>query len=145
MVALHPRRGVSDQREGRGVALGEAVGAETLKLLEGALGELGWIAVRDHPVHELVMKMLHAIGELEGSHGASKLVGFRGCESGRHDSNLHGLLLEEWHAEGLLEHPLERLRRVGDRVPAFRRRRYGCTMSPWIGPGRTIATSITRS
>ena len=26
-----------------------------------------------------------------------------------------------------------------------RRRRYGCTMSPWIGPGRTIATWITRS
>ena len=26
-----------------------------------------------------------------------------------------------------------------------RRRRKGCTMSPWIGPGRTIATSMTRS
>ena len=26
-----------------------------------------------------------------------------------------------------------------------RRRRYGCTMSPWIGPGRTTATWIVRS
>ena len=27
----------------------------------------------------------------------------------------------------------------------LRRRKWGCTMSPWMGPGRTIATSITRS
>ena len=74
MMALHPRRGVSDEGKGRGMALGEAVGAEAFKLFEGALGELGWVAVCDHALHKLVMKMLDAIGEFEGSHGAPKLI-----------------------------------------------------------------------
>ena len=41
--------------------------------------------------------------ELERAHGAPKLVGFRRCESGRDDRDLHGLLLEKRHAEGLLD------------------------------------------
>jgi len=58
------------------MALGETVGAKALKLPERALGELGRVAIRDHPFHELVVKVLDAIGELERPHGASKLVGF---------------------------------------------------------------------
>ena len=58
------------------MAFGEAVGAKALKLFEGSFSELGWVAVRDHALHELVVEMLHAIGELERSHGAPKLVGF---------------------------------------------------------------------
>ena len=56
------------------MALRETVGAEAFKLFEGALGELGWVAVCDHALHELVVKMLYAIGEFEGSHGAPKLI-----------------------------------------------------------------------
>ena len=40
MPALQPGRGIGDQREGGGVALGEAVAAEALELPEGLLGEV---------------------------------------------------------------------------------------------------------
>jgi hypothetical protein len=40
-VALEPAADVDQQREAGGVALGEAVFAEALDLLEDALGELG--------------------------------------------------------------------------------------------------------
>ena len=40
-------------REARGVALGEAVLAEALDLLEAALGELALVAVADHAVDEV--------------------------------------------------------------------------------------------
>ena len=40
MMMLHPGRGVGDLGEAGGVALGKAVAAEALDLLEGALGEI---------------------------------------------------------------------------------------------------------
>src|SRR5215213_11208668 len=101
------------------MALGKAVGAKALKLFEGSFSELRWVAVRDHALHELVVEMLDAVGELERPHGAPKLVGFRGGEPGRDDRNLHRLLLEERHPEGLLEHALERFGRISDRLPPF--------------------------
>jgi uncharacterized membrane protein (UPF0136 family) len=37
--ALHPRRGIGDERKQRGINLRKAVAAEALDLLEGLLGE----------------------------------------------------------------------------------------------------------
>ncbi len=39
VAALHPGRGIDQEREGGGVALRKAVGAETLDLLEAIFGE----------------------------------------------------------------------------------------------------------
>ena len=55
---------------------------------------------------------------LEGRHGAAQPVGLRGREAGADDRDLHRLLLEQRHAERLLEHALERLGRIGHRLQA---------------------------
>ncbi len=53
---------------------------------------------------------------LEGRHGAAEPVGFARREAARHDGDLHGLFLEERHAEGLLQHLFEFGGRIGDRL-----------------------------
>src|SRR5215204_461498 len=47
VVALQPVARLSDWREGGGTALRRAVRAEAVQLLEGALGELGRVAMID--------------------------------------------------------------------------------------------------
>ena len=82
---------------------------------------------------------------LPGGHVAPKLVGLAAGVARADDGDLHHLLLEERDAERALEdRGQEGCGIVGASSP-LRRRRYGWTMPPWIGPGRTIATSITRS
>ncbi len=48
MAAFQPGRDIDELGEGSGVAFGKAVGAETLDLLETALGEFPLIAARAH-------------------------------------------------------------------------------------------------
>jgi hypothetical protein len=63
--------------EARGVALGKAVFAEALDLVETALGELGRIAARGHAPDHLLMQPLDGASAAEGGHGAAKLVRLR--------------------------------------------------------------------
>ena len=63
VVALHPGRRVGDQREARGVALREAVGAEPLELRKGPLGEGPLVALVDHPLDQLVLEVRDAAGD----------------------------------------------------------------------------------
>ena len=105
MVALEPRGGVGDQRERGGVALGESIAAETLQLAEGLLREVPLIALGDHAVDKLVAELRDASRMLEGRHGTAKLVGFAGSKTGAHDSDAHGLLLEERHARASCQAP----------------------------------------
>ena len=53
VVALDPGRGVDEEGEARRVALREAVFAETLDLLEAALGEGALVAAGDHALDHL--------------------------------------------------------------------------------------------
>ena len=101
------------------MALGKAVAAEALELREGALGEVGLVAARDHAADQLVAKRADPAGELEGRHGAAQLVGLAGGEAGAFDGDPHRLLLEQRHAEGLAEHLLELGRRIVDRLRAL--------------------------
>ncbi len=104
VVMLHPAAGISDLGERGGVAFGEAVAAEPLDLLECALGEVPGIAARDHPADQFVVEMADAPGQLERRHRAAQLVGFGRREPGTDDRDLHRLLLEQRHAQGLLEY-----------------------------------------
>ena len=56
VVALEPGRDVDQEREAGGVALGEAVIAEALDLLEAGLGEVAVVAARDHALDQLGAK-----------------------------------------------------------------------------------------
>ena len=107
MMAFHPGRGVGDLGEAGGMAFRKAVAAEALDLLEGALGEILRVAVRDHAVDHLVAKRADAAGRLERRHRPAQRVGLGRGEAGADDRHLHRLLLEERHAQGLLQHLLQ--------------------------------------
>ncbi len=49
VAALHPGRGIDQKREGGGVALRKAVGAEALDLLEAIFGEFLRVAAPTMP------------------------------------------------------------------------------------------------
>ena len=51
-----------------------------------------------------------------GAHGPPQLVGLAGREARRHDDQLHRLLLEQRHAEGLLQDLADGFVRVFDRL-----------------------------
>ena len=119
VVALHPAAGIGDQREAGGVALRESVGAEPLDLLERLLGKLRLVAAHHHAVDQLVPKMADATGQLERRHRPAQQVGLASCEPGALDRNPHRLLLEQRHAERLLEHAAQFLGRISDRLLAL--------------------------
>jgi hypothetical protein len=83
------------------VTFREAVAAEALDLLEGALGKVARIAARQHPVHQLVAKRADAAGELESRHRPAERIRLGRREAGADDRHLHRLFLEERDAERL--------------------------------------------
>ncbi len=107
VAALHPCRGIDEEREARGVAFGKAVFAEPFDLAEAALGEIAGIAATRHALDELVAEILDGADPAERRHGAAQLVGFGGREAGGDDRDAHRLLLEQRHAHGLAEHLLQ--------------------------------------
>ena len=56
VMAFDPGRDIDEMGEARGVALGEAIFAEALDLVEAALGELGRIAARRHAADHLLLQ-----------------------------------------------------------------------------------------
>ena len=104
VMAFQPGRDIDQMGEARGVALGEAIFAEALDLVEAALGELGRIAARRHAADHLLAKLVDGAAAAEGGHGAAQLVGLGAGELRRHHGKPHGLLLEQRHAHGLAEH-----------------------------------------
>jgi hypothetical protein len=99
MMVLHPAACIGDLGEAGGMALGKAIGAEALDLLEGALGEILTVAARHHAADQLVVEMADPAGHLEGRHGAAQLIGLGRGEARADDGDLHRLLLEEGHAQ----------------------------------------------
>ena len=109
---FHPGRGVDQQGEADGVALGEAVGAEPLDLAEAALGEVRVVAPPGHALQEAAAVFADAPQVAEGGHGPAQAVGVVLAEPGRLDGQAHGLLLEEGHAQGLAQYPVQLVRRA---------------------------------
>ena len=89
------------------MALGEAVLAEALDLLEAALGELALVVVTEHAVDEVVLELVDRARAPESCHGAAQLVGLGRTEACGDDGHLHRLLLEQRHAQRPLQHAFE--------------------------------------
>jgi hypothetical protein len=146
VVPLDPGRGIDQQREAGRVAFGEAVAAEPLDLRESSARRSRrrsrWRAM---PFHEAVAEFADVAVLLEGGQRPAQPVGLLGvkpaptmaiCIACSWNSGTPSVLPSTFpsSSEGKLTFSCP-----------FRRRRKGCTMSPWIGPGRMIATWITRS
>ncbi len=105
--ALDPGRDVDQLGEGGRVALGEAVFAEAPDLVEAAAGEVRIVAALDHAADHHLLVLMDGAHVAEGGHGAPEAVGLVAGELGRHHGDLHRVLLEQRHAEGLAEHLLQ--------------------------------------
>ena len=64
VMAFQPAGGVGDQREACRMALGKSVRAESFELAERAVRELDIVAVVDHALDELVLKLIDPPGNL---------------------------------------------------------------------------------
>ena len=126
--ALQPRRRVDEVGEAHRVALGEAVAGEGGQLLPDDLDDLGGDAALGGPVGEALVQPLHALAAALGAHGLAEHVGLAGAEAAHVDGHLHELLLEERHAERLLQRWLQQRVEVGDAPPA--RCAAGCRGAP---------------
>ncbi|MDR9160943.1 hypothetical protein FEP45_06023 [Burkholderia multivorans] len=113
-VAFEPAARVREFREARRVALGKAVFAEALDLLEDLLGELARVSALEHPVDDLVVIFAEIALALPCGHRAPQRIGLVRREARRDDRDLHHLLLEDRHAERAFEHRLERVARIRD-------------------------------
>jgi hypothetical protein len=153
VMALHPGRGVDEEREARGVAFGKSILPEAFDLAEAALGEVPLVAAGDHSIHHLGLESADRTNAAEGGHGAAELVGLPGLELGRLDGDPHRLLLEQRDAERLAEHFFLLIRgavggvglRIDDLLQPLSAAEIGMHHVALDRPGRTIATSMTRS
>lgn len=82
---------------------------------------------------------LQATALAPGAHGPAQLVSFAGGELGGQHGDLHHLFLNGG-TQGPLRRGLNASLGYSTASSPPRRRKYGCTMPPWIGPGRAIAT-----
>ena len=115
-MAFQPGRDIDQKRKAGGVRFGKAVFAEALDLFEAAAGKFLVVAAPGHAAHQPVAKAIDNAAMPEGGHGAPQLIGFGWREAGRDDGDAHGLLLEQRHAEGLVQHPAQLVRRPEGRV-----------------------------
>ena len=118
MMALEPCRHVDEQREARRVRLRKAVFAEAADLAEHLLGELLRQPAGEHAVDEPSVKLVDHARPPPGPHRAAQLIGLARREARRHHRQPHRLLLEERHAERLLEHLADRVVGIGHRLLA---------------------------
>ena len=112
---FYPGRDIDQMGEGAGVALGEAVFAEPLDLVETVLRELGVIAARYHPPDHLLLEIADGAVVPEGGHGAAQAIGLLAGELGRDHGDLHRLFLEQGYAQGLAQ-DIGQFVRIGGRA-----------------------------
>src|SRR5262245_18850110 len=77
VMAFEPGRDIDEMGEASGMALGEAVFAETFDLVEATLGEIGRIAARGHAADHLFPEAVDRATAAERRHGAPELVCLR--------------------------------------------------------------------
>src|SRR3569833_4456742 len=100
IIAFDPGGYIDQVREAGSVALREAIRSKSFELPENLKRIFLGIALSDHPVYELIPKLMDKSGELASRHRSPELVSFRRTETRRIDGDLHGLLLKQRHSEG---------------------------------------------
>ena len=73
---------------------------------------------RGGAVGEALVQPLHALVAALGAHRLAEHVGLAGAEAAHVDGHLHELLLEQRHAERLLQRPLQQRVQVGELLQA---------------------------
>src|SRR5438270_10480595 len=97
-------------REARRVAFWKAIFAKALDLVEATLSKVAIITARDHSSDHLLFKRFDLSSRSEGRHRLAELVRLFGTEFRRVERDLHGLLLEDRHAQGPPENFLKLVR-----------------------------------
>src|SRR5437773_2093510 len=110
---------IRGERERGRVALAEPELRERGDLSEDLVGHVGSYAVRARAVDERRAQLLHVRRRPRAAHRAAKLVRGTRREPGDGHRDAQDLLLEEDHAERLLERGLEQRMRVRDRLAAL--------------------------
>ena len=119
IAAFDPARGIDQQRETGGVALGKAIFAKALDLTKAPLGEVALIASRRHAFDHLGLEALDRADAPEGRHGAAQFIGFGGGEAGGDNGDFHRLFLKQWHAQRLAQDAFQLSRGVDDLLDAL--------------------------
>ena len=114
LARLEPSRGVDQVGEGEGVGLGEAELGERPQLAVDRLRSGRVDAPGPHSGYEFVTEGVHALDGSFGPHGLTQAVCLGGAEACGVDGDLHELLLEERHPQGLSQGGLEGAMQVGD-------------------------------
>ena len=114
VVALEPRRVVHEVREADRVGLREAVVREGGDLVEDPSGGGLVDAAGGGTGEEALGEPAHALAGAAGAHRATQLVRVRAREPAHVHRHLHELLLEQRHAQGLLETGAQQRVEVGD-------------------------------
>ena len=134
VMVLEPRGDVDQERETGRMALREAVVAKPLDLFEAALGELPLVSPLHHPLHEFVAEAMDGAVVAEAGHGPAQPVRLGRAESGPDDGDLHCLLLEKGHAQGLPQHLAQLFGRIPHRFHAPAPTQIGMNHVPLDGP-----------
>ncbi len=96
------------------MALGEPEVRERQQLVVNRIRRLAGDVTRRHPGVEALTQPFHPLMAALGAHRLTQLVRLGRCEAGHLDRDLHHLLLEQRHAQRLVQRPLEQRMQVGD-------------------------------
>ena len=94
------------------MAFRKTVTAKSLDLLKTVFGEFRRVAARDHVADHLVFELADGADIAKRRHRAAQAVGFLGRELCGLDRDPHRLLLEQRHAERLVQHLVQFIRRT---------------------------------
>ena len=100
------------------MALREAVGTETLDLLENLIDELRGVVLLQHQFADAQAMRLHVAAAFPSRHRATKPIGLRGRIAGM-DHQFHHLFLEQRDAQRFTEDLLHPFRRIRHRILAL--------------------------
>ena len=103
-VTLEPGGDIDQEREARGMTLGEAILAKALDLFIDLAGEALRVAARAHALDKPLLETLEAAGAFPGGHGAAQPIGLARAEARGHHGKFDDLLLEQRYPQGAPEH-----------------------------------------
>jgi hypothetical protein len=144
-MVLEPAAHIHQQREAGGVALGKAVFAEALDLLEDALREFLGVAVGHHAADMRSWNLCTPPLRFQAAIERRRLSDSPALKPGGQHRDLHHLLLEDRHAQRAAQRLAQALAGIVDRLQALAALQVGVHHAALDRPGRTMATSITRS
>src|SRR5690348_2766243 len=94
------------------MALRETIGAKALDLLKAVFGELRIVTPPDHVSNQLLLKISNRPDITKRRHRTAQSICFFRGKSGGFNGDAHRLLLEQGHAERLVQDLVKLVRRA---------------------------------